>query len=74
MNPAFFVHNNFTQRKYNMPCDNFNLRLNKRHSLRKQLSSGLLGRVVWLKFTDVSEVLAASIIRVMSDDGSRKNL
>jgi hypothetical protein len=29
------------------------------------MSSGLLRRAVWQKFTDVSEVLAASIIRVM---------
>jgi hypothetical protein len=27
------------------------------------LSSGLLRRVVWWKFTDVSEVLAASVIQ-----------
>jgi hypothetical protein len=31
------------------------------------LSSGLYSRVVWQKFTNVSEVLAASIIRAMSD-------
>jgi hypothetical protein len=30
------------------------------------LSSGLLRRVVWQKFTDVSEVLAASIIRTIT--------
>jgi hypothetical protein len=30
------------------------------------LSPGMLRRVVWLKFTDVSEVLAASIIRAMT--------
>jgi hypothetical protein len=29
-------------------------------------SSGLLRRAIWKKFTDVSEVLAASIIRAMS--------
>jgi hypothetical protein len=29
------------------------------------LSSGLLRRVVWYKFTDVSDVLAASIIRAI---------
>jgi hypothetical protein len=29
------------------------------------MSSGLLRRVVWYKFTDVSEVLPASIIRAM---------
>jgi hypothetical protein len=29
-------------------------------------SSGLLRRVVWLKFTDVSEVLTASVIRAMT--------
>jgi hypothetical protein len=32
---------------------------------RRLLSSGLLCRVVWSKFTYVSEVLAASIIRAM---------
>jgi hypothetical protein len=30
--------------------------------IRRWRSSGLLRRVVWYKFTDVSEVLAASII------------
>jgi hypothetical protein len=29
------------------------------------MSSGLLGRVVWYKFKDISEVLAASIIKAM---------
>jgi hypothetical protein len=29
------------------------------------LSSGMLRRVVWQKFTDVSEVLAASIIKAI---------
>jgi hypothetical protein len=38
------------------------------------LSSGLLRRLVWYKFTDVLEVLAASIIRVMSGDRDRKHL
>jgi hypothetical protein len=33
--------------------------------ISRWLSSGLLRRVVWLKFTDVSEVLAASIIRAI---------
>jgi hypothetical protein len=37
------------------------------------LSSGLLCRVVWQKFTTVSEVLAASITRAhRRDDGGRK--
>jgi hypothetical protein len=31
--------------------------------IRRWLSSGLLLRVVWYKFTDVSQVLSASIIR-----------
>jgi hypothetical protein len=30
------------------------------------LSAGLLCRVVWKKFTDVSEALAASIFKAMS--------
>jgi hypothetical protein len=41
------------------------------------LSSGSLRRVVWYKFTDVSEMLAASIFRAMSDsadDGGSKHL
>jgi hypothetical protein len=33
--------------------------------MRRRLSSGLLRRVVWYKFTDVSEELAAFIIRAM---------
>jgi hypothetical protein len=32
------------------------------------MSSGLLRRAVWLKFTDVSKVFAASIIKVTSPD------
>jgi hypothetical protein len=32
------------------------------------LSSGMLRRIVWQKFTDVSEMLAASIIRAMNRD------
>jgi hypothetical protein len=32
----------------------------------KMVSSGLLRRVIWQKFTDVSEVLADSIISAMS--------
>jgi hypothetical protein len=35
------------------------------------LSSGLLRRVVWCKFTDVSEVLAASFIKAMSKPSAR---
>jgi hypothetical protein len=35
-------------------------------TLWRWLSSGLLHHVVWQKFTNVSEVLAASIIRAMS--------
>jgi hypothetical protein len=35
---------------------------------------GCLRRVVWWKFTDVSEVLTASIVRAMSDDGGSKYL
>jgi hypothetical protein len=35
---------------------------------------GLLRHVVWQKFTDVSEVLAASIIWVMIDDGGSKHI
>jgi hypothetical protein len=41
------------------------------------MSSGLLRLVNWYKFTDVSEVFAASIIRAMShrsDDGGSKLL
>jgi hypothetical protein len=35
----------------------------------------LLRRVVWYKFTDISEVLAAFIIRtISSDDGGSKHL
>jgi hypothetical protein len=38
----------------------------------------MLRRVVWQKFTDVLEVLAASIIRAINvrllDEGGRKNL
>jgi hypothetical protein len=43
----------------------WDLRFSRRRVLR-WLSSGLLRRVVWQKFTDVAEVLAASIIRAMS--------
>jgi hypothetical protein len=35
-------------------------------NLRRWLSSELLCHVVWQKFTDISGVLAASVIRVMS--------
>jgi hypothetical protein len=42
----------------------WNLRLSRRRVWR-WLSSGLLRRVVWWKFTDVSEVLATSIIRAI---------
>jgi hypothetical protein len=34
----------------------------------------MLRRVVWWKFTDVSEVFAAPIIRAMEDDGDSKHL
>jgi hypothetical protein len=34
--------------------------------VRRWLSSGMLRYIVWWKFTDVSEVLAASIIRAMN--------
>jgi hypothetical protein len=45
--------------------------------IRRWLSSMLLFSVIRQTFTDVSEVLAASIIRAMSDhpdDGGRKHL
>jgi hypothetical protein len=42
----------------------WDLRFSRRRQVWRWLSSGLLCRVVWLKFTDVSEVLAASTIRV----------
>jgi hypothetical protein len=32
----------------------------------RQLSSGILQRVVWLKFADVSEVFIAAVIRATS--------
>jgi hypothetical protein len=34
----------------------------------------MLRRVVWYKFTDVSDVLAASITRAMIDDEGSKHL
>jgi hypothetical protein len=34
----------------------------------------MLRRAVWQTFTDVSEVLAASIVMTMSDDGGSKHL
>jgi hypothetical protein len=42
----------------------------------KMAVSGLLSHVVWYKFTDVSEVFSASIIREThrSDDGGSKHL
>jgi hypothetical protein len=36
--------------------------------MKRWLSSGSQHRVNWNKFTDVSEILTASIIRVMSKD------
>jgi hypothetical protein len=39
---------------------------------RRWLSSGLLRRVVWKKFTDVAEVLAASVIRAISNLHTRR--
>jgi hypothetical protein len=43
----------------------WDFRLSRRRA-RKWLSSRMLSRVVWYKFTDVSEMLTASIIRAMS--------
>jgi hypothetical protein len=37
-------------------------------------SSGMLRRVIWYKFTDVSEVLAASVVTHRPDDGGSKGL
>jgi hypothetical protein len=37
---------------------------------RRWLSSGLLRRVIWRRFTDVSEMLASSIIKAIGDGGS----
>jgi hypothetical protein len=39
---------------------------NKSERNLRWLSSGMLHRVVWQKLTNISEVLTASIIRVMS--------
>jgi hypothetical protein len=42
----------------------------------EKADSGLYSRVIWYKFTDFSEVLAASIIRMAHspDDGGSKYL
>jgi hypothetical protein len=40
-------------------------------NLQRWLSSGMLRRVVWWKFTDVLELLPASIIREMSKPRAR---
>jgi hypothetical protein len=45
-----------------------------RRRVWRWLSSGLLRRVVGQKFTGVSEIRAASIIRAMIDDGGSKYL
>jgi hypothetical protein len=45
-----------------------------RRRVWRWLSSGMLRRVVWQKFTNVSEVLAASIIRAMCDDWGSKHI
>jgi hypothetical protein len=47
---------------YNEPSDSITIY----GFLKYGVSSGLLRRVAWQKFTDVSEVLAASIIRAMT--------
>jgi hypothetical protein len=53
----------------------FRLEQCRQSSTRRWVSSGLLRRVVWYKFTDVSEVLDVSINRVhRPDDGGSKQL
>jgi hypothetical protein len=43
----------------------WDLRFSRRRE-RRWLPSGLLRRVIWYKFTDVSEVLDTSIIRAIA--------
>jgi hypothetical protein len=38
------------------------------------LFSGLLRTVVWWKFTDVSDILAASIVMAMNNQGSTSEM
>jgi hypothetical protein len=56
----------------------FSLSFSEHETLGIWLSYGMLRSVVWFKFTDVSEVPAASNIRAMSahcpDDGGSKHL
>jgi hypothetical protein len=56
---------NRTRYRHNMKHKNTTLRCSAKGRLRRWLSSGMLQCVVCYKFTDVSEVLTASIIRVM---------
>jgi hypothetical protein len=61
MSFRFWSHSFITlQTAYNL----WDFRISWRRAWR-WLSSGLLRRVIWYKFTDVSEVLTASIIRAM---------
>jgi hypothetical protein len=39
-----------------------------------KMTAGMLRRVVWLKLSDVSEVLAASIIRAIIYQTKRRNI
>jgi hypothetical protein len=61
------------------PPEQHNTKLDFRFSQRRVwrwLSFGMFNRVVWYKFIDILDVLAASIIRAMNspDDGGSKHL